>query len=479
MQKVNINMMKNQHEKDFGDIIYKKNACTGQMYAKVISDRRFNVAVPLGGNSYAVYQLLKDTLDDYVKFSYVDVIDLIDGSAESSRKNADGWTGTYTISSPPNYFTTTIGDKVNFTFSGSGFVFTHYSDTRGGRWKVTIDGVFHSNISTHVNAIPTVPNTTYRWQTIEGLEDKEHSVVLEFIGADPAYAPTQNGSAVAARGWFFYDNDNTRADKTIRILKPSKVEVESTRINVIRNSSNKEFAFLTKNPNDATQTSFFLPDHGTGTVFATSQQFLFDGVPRTDWTPSIYFPVTDVRIHQVMRGVHPIYGEVADITEVKTVGPRGISYQTHFQWKKDTLVNDGYVNMFPISRPFSDKLLTSRGLNIPAFASHGGRTYLRGEPIESKEYVYVHDSTDGPMRDIVALMTVHDIDRSFRRGQSNRLGDKDPVNTSMMWLEHRDATMQKLYPHVLNGHTFKAGDTYSFGATFFVGKLFHASRLLR
>ncbi|MCP6559297.1 hypothetical protein NL501_29175, partial [Klebsiella pneumoniae] len=51
-----------------------------------------------------------------------------------------------------NYYTTNVGAKITFTFTGENIKFRYYSDERGGVWKASIDGEFVKNVSTHLSA---------------------------------------------------------------------------------------------------------------------------------------------------------------------------------------------------------------------------------------------------------------------------------------------------------------------------------------
>lgn len=105
----------------------------------------------------------------------------------------------------PNHYTTTQGTKVYFSFRGNKLYFYHFADDRGGIWEYRIDGKISGRISTHIDAVPNsdlVAPSLGRQLLAEGLEDKEHEVILEFKGADPKNVVDN------PRGWVRHTDDN-------------------------------------------------------------------------------------------------------------------------------------------------------------------------------------------------------------------------------------------------------------------------------
>ncbi|ALS76917.1 hypothetical protein AUC31_17565 [Planococcus rifietoensis] len=456
------------NQRSLYDLILEHNQITSGILVKKKADRRFDVAVPLGGKKYAVYYLYKDIADDYIKLSSGSVSTLEEDDEWYLNENADEYIGTWNKLSPPSYYTTEIGAKYVKSFKGSRIDVKHYTDDRGGDFNVTIDGVFHSVLSTHINNVPSEElQSTRGLRVIDGLEDKEHLIEFEFIGANSMHPPAGG----IARGWSFFEERSELSARTFEIYEKGFIETESFKL--LEEGSNKEFA-LRVQPIGVSTSTEWLPDHGLGTVFSVSQTVLFDGIAITDWTPSKYERISQVVIMQSMACIYPHTGQkIANLSEVKTINVNGASFKTSIKWIEDVYVSSGYVGMFPVSRQFADRLYTSLGTDLDATNSSGGRTEL-SEKALSREYAFYHNSTQTEKRNYAVAMKFHNIAESLRYGKANRYNDPHVV-----WLEHRNADMQKLYPQVLDNHTFNKGEVYRFGASFVIGRLFEAEKLLK
>ncbi|MGQ4289123.1 hypothetical protein ACS4JF_32235, partial [Bacillus thuringiensis] len=143
-----------------------------------------------------------------------------------------------------------------------------------------------------------------------------------------------------------------------------------------------------------------------------------------------------------------------------------VTFDIKIKWLKDTFIEDGYVAMLPGSRPFVEKLVDATGQSLDTIASDNSFNDIpNGEKITS----YAMFNTTGT--DYVVAMKINHIHASLRKGQT---GLRNPL----VWLQHRDATLQKLYPQVYKNYTAKAGETHQFSATYYVGELPFAAQLL-
>lgn len=233
--------------------------------------------------------------------------------------------------------------------------------------------------------------------------------------------------------------------------------------------SNKEFA-LNVTPAGSGLPAQWLPEHvGVGTVYAVSQRVYFDDKEITGWTPeSSLRPVKSVKIVQRMLGKHPSDPDnpLAEIYCVHTASASGLSVKLKLKWLRPVTIAAGYGMMFPVSGSFAGKLITSSGMSYDAVATNGSITDMI-ENDRSLSYAYVHNKgTTNGQPDTVLAMTIHDIARTFRQGLPGRR-----ASGSIVWLQHRDASMQKLYPHVFDNYTAAAGETYETGGTYFIGEL--------
>lgn len=254
---------------------------------------------------------------------------------------------------------------------------------------------------------------------------------------------------------------------------PSAVHA-SKQFDVLHSWSNKEFAFSVT-PAGSGLPSQWLPEHvNVGTVYAVAQRIYFDDAEIADWTPETSFrPVKSVKIVQRLLGRHPSDpgNPLAEITCVHTASASGVSVKSKVKWLRPVTISTGYGMMFPVPGSFAAKLLTGCGRSYDAVATDGSTTDLT-ENDQSSSYAYVHNSAGANGEpDTMVAMTIHDIANTFRQSMPGRR-----AAGSIVWLQHRDASMQKLYPQVFDRYTAAAGETYEAGGTYFIGELPLADR---
>lgn len=249
------------------------------------------------------------------------------------------------------------------------------------------------------------------------------------------------------------------------------------RFDVLQPWSNKEYA-ISVSPAESGYKHYWLPEHNqVGTVFAVKQHVLFDDVEITNWTADEAFrPVQSIRIEQRMLGIHPDdpSAPVAEINCSHTVDRNGVFVHSAIKWLRPVSISAGYGMMFPAIGSFVDKLATGLGHLYEATATDRSHTNLIDDD-RSQSYAFLH-TPEGPdgQHDTVAAMTVHNITSTFRYGQDGRRR-----NNSVVWLEHRNELIQKLYPQVYDNYTVQPGETYEAAGTYFIGELPAAMRTRR
>jgi len=248
------------------------------------------------------------------------------------------------------------------------------------------------------------------------------------------------------------------------------------RYDVLKPWSNKEYA-LCVSPAGSGHPHQWLPEHNrTGTVFAVSQQLFIDDEEVTDWSGQAGFrPVQSVRLVQRMIGIHPDDRSrpIAEIDCSHTVDRRGVTVRSKIIWLYPVSIGSGYGMMVPIEGSFAYKLVTSLGRVYDATATDRSRTNLLDDD-QAVSYAFLHrpDAEDG-RSNTVAAMTIHDIGSTLRYGQEGRRR-----NNPVVWLEHRNEQIQKLYPQVFDQYTAQAGDFYEAAGVYFVGELPESHPLL-
>ncbi|AHA74550.1 BppU family phage baseplate upper protein [Bacillus thuringiensis] len=456
------------NQRDFIELLRNHNT-SSNMYTRIVGDRTLDILIPLRGNKVAHYTLRKDTKDDYVKLEDCAISNLSVVAQKVHAINYKSDTGAMQKANPPNYYTTTVGDTFTFTFDGTGFDFQHFTDNRGGLWEFKVDGTVVKTISTHIHAVPTNElKVNYGIRPVaRGLAKGTHTVIATFKGDDPANAPASGMNT--ARGWVKNDSGYAQAAEAHKtallyddLLHPVK------EIDLLVPFSNKEFAFRMK-PNGSSVNAEWIPEHSVATVFKVSQKIYIDDQEITSWIADTTVKEAQmVRAVQSMKGFHPsdLTNALCEIYSVHTVTNQGVTFDIKIKWLEDTFIEDGYIAMLPGSRPFVEKLVDATGQSLDTIASDNSFSDIpNGEKIMS----YAMFNTTGT--DYVVAMKINNMNVSLRKGQA---GLRNPL----VWLQHRDGTLQKLYPQVYKNCVVKANDVHQFSATYFIGELPLASQLL-
>ncbi|MBW3491126.1 BppU family phage baseplate upper protein [Bacillus sp. FDAARGOS_1420] len=455
------------NQRDFIALLRNHNT-SSNMYTRIVGDRTLDILLPLRGNKVAHYTLRKDTKDDYVKLEDCAISNLSVVAQKVNAINYTSDTGAVQKANLPNYYTTTVGDTFTFTFDGTGFDFQHFTDNRGGLWEFKVDGTVVKTISTHINDVPTNElKVNYGTRSVvRGLAKGTHTVVATFKGDDPANPPASGTNT--ARGWVKNDTGYAQAAEAHKtalvyddLLNPVK------EVDLLVPFSNKEFAFRMK-PNGSSVAAEWIPEHRAATVFKVSQKIYIDDKEINSWTADATVKEAQmVRVVQAMKGFHPsdLTNALCEIYSVHTVTNQGVTFDIKIKWLQDTFIEDGYIAMLPGSRPFVEKLVDATGKSFDTIASDNS---YKDVPNSEKMASYAMLNKE---REYVVAMKINNIHAGLRKGQTG-------IRNPLVWLQHRDATLQKLYPQVYKNCVVKAGETHPFSATYFVGELPLAAQLL-
>ncbi|MEF3306203.1 hypothetical protein [Paenibacillus sp. GYB003] len=246
------------------------------------------------------------------------------------------------------------------------------------------------------------------------------------------------------------------------------------RIELLQPWSNKEYAICVS-PAGTDFPHQWLPEHNrVGTVFAVSQRIWLDDEEMTDWTAEPSFrAVRSVRIEQHMLGVHPDAPSepVAEIDCTHRVDAGGVSVRSAVRWLRPVSIRSGYGMMFPVIGSFAGKLATGFGRTYDAVATDRSKTDMIEDDRCASYAFMARPEETGEAADYVAAMTVSDLETTFRHGLDGRR-----QSGSVVWLEHRNASIQKLYPQVYDRYTADAGDVYEAAGTYYIGEWTKAAR---
>ena len=433
----------------------------------VNGDRDLDFKIKLSNSDSFKLNFKKDINDDFIKFRNADYIGKTAQSGVSGpttvKSNLDfNLVSNGTLSgSKDNYYATTGGTTISFTFKGNDIDFRYYSDNQGGVWKASIDGKFVKNISTHVNAQTseqTLSASVYHNQIAKGLSDGTHTLTLEFIGQDTDNPVTN------PRGWVRITTPSSNpamAYETFLYNTTDTSEVVITQ-NALYDS-NKEFAFNVTYG----EITEWIPEHnntGTLKVADTGKQKLFVDNDEVSLSNVSNYNFTEAKLLQKLYGINSVNGDkVCEIILVATISSTGVKFNTKVTWLKELTVNSGYVNMFTINPNFADKLITSYKNEYSLTNYDGTYEYIK----EDAPYSFVATSS----KFTNTYLTCDNLNayNTLRLDFEDRDGDE--FGNGLFAIQHRNQDLQKLYPKVYTSHKTMVGEQYNFEGYFGFGRL--------
>lgn len=455
---------KKNNEKNFLDFLFENSAQLSNNTIKVNKDRDLTLKIALSDKDKFSLNFGKNTNDDFIKFKNMDYI----GSITSS--SAQTVTGNLTqsmisngesIGTNDNWYTSTIGNKVEHTFTGSSVSVRIYADTKGGIWKASIDGNFIKNVSTNLGAYNTSNSlgaNVFEINIANDLENKQHILTLEFVGQDDNYPTT------SPRGWLRMKTATSKPgydfDTFVYVVTGATV----TKIQNALWDSNKEFAFQV----DFGDRKEWIPEHNsTGTLKLSdkgSQRLLVDNKEVNMTQMMDETPFTEVKILQNLFGLHPTTNEkYCEFVIITTVTSRGVKFNTKVKWLKETIVGSGYVNMFTVNPQFMTDIITSYNTKYSTQIFDNSYEYLQDEA----PYSYI--ATSSFYNDLYLICHNVNPHETLRMDYDDR--DGDAYGKGLFALQHRNQDLQKLYPKTYTNHKTKVNEVYQFEGFFGFGKL--------
>lgn len=257
------------------------------------------------------------------------------------------------------------GDTFDLDFEGTGLIFHHFADDRGGVWDVVIDGAPAIQVSTWAASNGVASSTV-----VTGLTEGAHTCTFTFAGDDPANPPSSG--AGNSRGWFILPNATGFHTGTgIYESVPKVIEATgSNRRSVISPSSIPEFA-INATPDGSGLAGEWVPQHGAGGVGAcrnVTRDILVDGVSigsDISLISEISQSVSRVTIVQSytaynandVAGDFPMWDGVISHDYKDGVLSVNHVFKTGGQFYSAT----GYLNMFPTDTRYVDQYRNGAG----------------------------------------------------------------------------------------------------------------------
>ena len=356
-----------------------------------------------------------------------------------------------------SHYAKEVGAKIRNEFTGSKIDFQSYKDARGGVWEFVVDD--DTDNKKILSTYSEVAGQSGYVTLFEGLTEGSHVIEGTFLGDDPNNPPSSGTGT--SRGWI-----NIGSTDTSRTYRTYKTRLTNNRIQeLLVPFSNKEFAFRTRKANTS-HSSQFVPMHsGIGTAFKKVEpQFIADDniIDYQNLPLGEFIECNTFSLVQSVYGRNP---ESADenLMEINTNVSINKSGNVEITGKMQPLteidVENGYGIMFPVKKDITTKAISSKGNEYPTIKTDYSSTFMSSESDTTTSFAFV--SEENP--DFIASIRFNDIRNTLRTGL-----DK---GANPLWIEHRDATMQKLYYRPFYNKVLTPSDMFKFSATFNCGKV--------
>lgn len=268
-----------------------------------------------------------------------------------------------------------------------------------------------------------------------GLAFGTYTVVGTFKGDDPANVPS-SGAGTARRGGYVNGSNSFLTYRTFKTRITNSREKD-----LLVGFSNKEYAIKIRKKGVGTHQ--FVPMHSNvGTAFnADPMRILVDGAT---WSPSTavigeFIECSSFRLVQHVYGRNPDSGmeNLIDRATTVSINKKGCAeISGKMKVLQDIDVLDGYLIMVPLAKPMIDRAVTYINNTYACTKTDGTKTYLDTESDIGISYAFV----SGAEKDYVTAVRFCGSKNTLRTGGSGKY-----AYTMNTWLEHRDATMTKLY----------------------------------
>lgn len=409
---------------DYVELLAARSQTTKMQLSKYAGGFRVSCISP-GDDSHMTYHF-PDPSDDYWIAGEV----WCGGFGTASLADSKGFpdlikTGAYNTGSA-----TAFTSEVGATFTGTvtlgmpgRIAFQHYADTRGGLWRLTLNGADSKNVTAWATAAGTIEDTVW-----EGLPAGTYTVVGTFIGDDPLHSPT-----ATARGWM-----SQVSGSRPEIMAYASGPVMET---LVAPKSNRDFALRIAPASGGD--SEFVPHHGVQTGVLAKPMRVFDGAKAIDVTSLAVgqtIKITSFEMSQHIFGRNPTTGS-ANLIEIWTahrIYPDGrLAINGRFKTLEDLIFNRSYVIMGPVKGDLFDRCVTSIRNEYPSTADmYGTSTYLPDESDIAESFCFLSSTRS----DLGMAFRYNNAAETIRRGELNKRND----NTRSM-IENRNASFTKHY----------------------------------
>ncbi len=408
---------------------------------------------PIAPNEYNAMRYFRDTSDTDEFMKGYDNYVARYGTSEVTKTIKENYSkvtkGSMVIlENNDNWYALEVGTTIEHTFTGYSISITSHTDDRGGVWKASIDGNFIKNISTYRK-----PSAGVITQLItDSLSNTEHTLTLEFVGQDSDHPVT------SPRGWIRVGESYN----TFTINKKETVTGLSKVIDVAYPISNKEYAIAVRPKDSSTSTEFF-PYHGVQTSFKGEnyvRQLIVDGVnvDLTKKKENIQFKEARL-IQKVEHKLSTDSSIRMECTFIVTFKDSKVYNDIRFKWVQPSQITSGYVFQMPFDYNWFSSVVVDSIEQVNQSDEFGTQSDFNND--NAKVYTGISNNEVG--KDYIYQCVVN----------------KASMPVDRLWLQHRDARLQKLYPQYYNATIKEAGDIDVFSGYYEIVKIKDANKVYK
>lgn len=389
-------------------------------YLKIDKENDLTAFLKIADNEYAASRYFKDTADEFLKGyeNYVVKNTTTVGEKTINENYKDIIAGSMTYTDGNNHYTTNVGTTISYSFKGYYIDFTVLCNPKGGLWKAYIDEVEVGTYSTFGSGAPST------FLISDNLEDKTHTLKLEFIGQDP------NNPVDSPRGWLRYDVNNVNT--TFSVKSKDIITTTETPVTFTSTFSNKEYALSVRDL-EKTKAAEWFPAHNNVVTTIKGENFVrelvVDGL-NVDLTKATYTPIYFNEAKLIQKVENKLTSDSssrAEITFVVTFKDNKVHNEVKIKWLQDSEVTSGYIMQMPFNANWLSQVISNKFEFAQKDTTNTGTSTVLPN-LEATQFTGISEDTTG--KDYSYKMVMTEITEPYKEVK----------------LAHRDATLQKLYP---------------------------------
>lgn len=431
-QEVNEQLVQKANNPNLVDKLEKLIQFRG-MYTRTASDGSLRVGVGMNKetNSVVEYRFLNNE-DNLLLLRGV-----YSGVEDTNYQPNVTMVGAFNTNTERQYYTTEVGAKLTFKFTGDKLFFKRRTDSRGGMWKFTL-----STGEVRYASCFSEPGGYEEDLVFANLANTTHHAVAEFIGADPDNSPT-----ATPRGYFY---QSTIGDKPFRQANALPIN-ETTAKEVVGSNSVPDYAIQGRKA--GTSTSFeWSPVHGvvSGVSVDVTVKIKADGVVLgavAGQIPQIDFKeIKNFELSQFFRVVNPNAvgdGKLWEHTLTHIIDERNpfLTIQNVMNLLQNVEFGSGYFGMLPSRQSTMNRLVLNNGLMYAPLTIEAQEDYY-GADVTSAAFTgeYAQGVFHGVAIDMSSPEEIYNLGKNIEPSQKARISFRPNDVAKVYFTSFRGAT---------------------------------------